>query len=417
MVSILKEKTKSLCPDCFQVINASVYEKSGAVFMGKRCPEHGEFECLVEKDPWLYKKLMNKEPLKQKRRFDNLMIAVTHSCNLSCPVCYLPNRETADLSLEKIKNTVSKFGGWLIRLSGGEPTVRDDLPEIIRFISEQKKVPVIITNGVKLAERNYLKKLKAAGLKQVHFSLNGFDDEVSKKINGKRLLKTKLKALDNLRREKMGVVISVMLEKGVNETELEKIYRYCLRNKFVHSLRVRTTAPIGRVAGNSEQIYLSEAIELMSDIIGVEKELLVEHSLYTRAKTEKAIAAKKRENQPQVVVPRDHLPCGMDISLMELFLQEKGIRKIQNTLLRKLKIIFMLIPKIGVRNTFSATFNMLKGIKPIVGLLINIRAWPNKYTMDLEEIERCPSSHFVSETGDIVPYCYGLTLNDNRFEL
>lgn len=417
-VNILKHSTRSICPGCYQAISASVYERDGAVYMSKRCPEHGKFEFLIEKDPWLYKKLMNKEPLKQQRHFDNMMIAVTHSCNLSCPICYLPNRDTADLPLEKIKNIVSKFDGWLIRLSGGEPTVREDLPQIIRFICEQNKVPVIITNGVKLAERDYLRKLKKAGLKHIHFSFNGFDDEVNKKINGQLLLKTKLKALDNLKREKMEVVISVMIQKGVNEKDLKEIYRYCLRNNdFIQSLRVRTTVPIGRVADNSDQIYLSEAIALMSNIIGVDKELLVEHSLYSRTKAQEAFSSDIRSERPQRIVPRDHLPCGMDISLIHLLLQDREIGKIKNPLLRKLRIISMLLPKIGARNTLTATIKMLRGVKPILGLLINIRAWPNKYTMDLDEITRCPSSHFVGESDEIVPFCYGMTLNNNTFVL
>jgi len=60
---ILKEQTKSLCPTCFQEILAQVYEEGGKVYMKKNCPQHGDFVFVIEKDAYLYKKLMNNDML------------------------------------------------------------------------------------------------------------------------------------------------------------------------------------------------------------------------------------------------------------------------------------------------------------------------------------------------------------------
>jgi len=59
----------------------------------------------------------------------------------------------------------------------------------------------------------------------------------------------------------------------------------------------------------------------------------------------------------------------------------------------------------------------IKGKNPFFNYRISIRVWPDKYRIDLEEIKRCPTSHLVGETGEIVPYCLGLILNNEFFSL
>ncbi len=56
---ILKEKTKSLCPICFEEIDGEVVELDGRVYLKKNCAVHGKFDVLIEKDASLYKALMN----------------------------------------------------------------------------------------------------------------------------------------------------------------------------------------------------------------------------------------------------------------------------------------------------------------------------------------------------------------------
>lgn len=402
IMNILKEHTRSICPTCFQVVPAQVYEHEGEVYMNKHCPQHGKFIFLIEKDAWTYKKLMNKDILEHRRPFNNVMIAITHACNLKCPVCYLPNRRIPDLSLEDIKEIIANFDGDKIRISGGEPTLREDLPQIIRFTCEQGKIPLLITNGIKLADRNYLRKIKKAGLRNVCFSFNGFNDEAYKKLNGCSLLKIKLKALNNLRRENMNVRLSVMLERGINDKELEKIYQFCIQNNhFIDVLRVRRVVSIDSHDYNIHKkfLYLSEMIDMFSGIIGVKKEELVEHSL---SFTSSYIGAY-------------HLPCSLNINLVDLLLKNSGINKINNSVLRKFKFITVLALKIGLRNALGMLIRKLIYKKPALKLNIFIRQCAYKYSMDLEEMKRCPSAHFVGETKEIVPLCYGITLNEKIF--
>jgi uncharacterized radical SAM superfamily Fe-S cluster-containing enzyme len=399
-MNILKEHTRSICPECYEEISACVYEEDGRVFMNKNCPYHGKFTFLIEKDAWVYKKLMNKEPRPQKRCFENIMISVTHRCNLNCPICYMPNKDTPDMQLEEIKKVISNFSGEVIRLSGGEPTEREDLRELIRFTRQNNKLPALITNGLKLADRDYVKQLKLAGLKGVHLSINSFDDGAYKGINARRLLKVKLKALNNLRKEKIDVTLGFMLAKGVNEKQLRKIYRLYLKNiRYVYFLTIRTEVFVGRSRPNHEQIYLSELIALLAGIIGVSKEDIVEHSL-----------------EYSHYFGQEHAPCHINISLIPLLLRRLELKETGNPLSKKLMILMKLIPAIGIRNTFNIFIRKYTK-KPELSIRINIRVWHDKYRIDLDEITRCPSSHYVSETDDIVPLCYGYTMNTHKLFL
>jgi len=392
-MNILKERTKSICPICFKEIDAKIYEKDKKAFMSKSCNEHGSFEVLIEKDARIYKKLMNKNELQKRIPFTNLMIPVTYSCNLNCPICYFPHKDRPDLPLEDIKKIISDFEGPGIRISGGEPTLREDLPEIINFIRKEGKTPVLITNGLKLAEAGYVKKLKASGLQKVSFSFNGLNDEVYNKINGRPLLNIKLKSLKNLMREKIKVILSVMLLKGTNDKELKKIYRFYIKNqRYFDSLRIRAAVFLGRYNADQEQTYLSEIIDAMSHIIGVSSEELIEMSL-----------ALNKGN---------HLPCQIDFNLAQVFLRKSNMMNKITPLFNKIKFGATLLKELGLINVYDIFMKKLLGRDPFLNLRIFIRVWHDKYRIDLVELGRCPSSHLVGETGNIVPFCYGLIFND-----
>jgi len=393
-MKVLKEHTRSICPNCFREIPARIYEENGMAYMSKTCREDGNFIFLLEKDAWLYEKLMNKNDLAQSK-FSKTMIAVTHACNLNCPICYLPDKNQPDMSLEAIKKAIVSSDVSSIRLSGGEPTLRKDLAEIIKFICEQGKRPVIVTNGIKLADRNYVMELKKAGLQGVAFCFNGFDEEVYTRINGQPLLKIKLKALKNLMKEDLNIVFSVLLIKGINEKELKKLYRFYLKNvRFLREFRIRTAVFTGRYNVGQEQIYLSDIIEMVSKIIGVTKKDLVESAF-----------------------SKDfHLPCQLTIRPFFL-LQKIWNKKTDTAFLNKIKAITKLVLEVGIINILFMLISRIKRKTPFSNVKIGIRVWPDKYRIDLNEIKGCPSAQFVNSTGGHLSFCYGLTLNEKMLSI
>lgn len=343
---------------------------------------------------------MNKELLQEnKSSFKVLAFSVTHLCNLSCSSCYLPKRDNFDFSLNDMKRIISEFKGAWIRLSGGEPTLRENLPQIIEYIVKNGKKAALLTNGLRLADSKYVKCLKNAGLNWIHFSLNGLNDNVYKKIDGQRLLKVKLKALRNIKREKIPTALSIMLVKGINENELRKIYRYCLRNtSFIKQLRIRSSVGVGRYA-QEECFYLSEIVGMVSKIIGISKETLVDHSL-----------GKVRYYSAHNT---NHMPCHLEANLFSLLMCDIDKNRKCNYPFRIIQIIFKLMLKIGIINLIQVIFRKATKKEPLLEFSLRIRAWPDKYRIDLGEIQRCPSAYVAGPDNRIFPFCYALILNEN----
>jgi organic radical activating enzyme len=154
--------TVSLCPVCFRRIPAEVSNQGGAAVMRKFCPVHGQFDVMVERDIEIYT-----EGLQAARRvmFPMLYLDITSRCNTKCRFCYYPTTRdnTGDPSIWELlmESAMSPYG---VVLTGGEPTMRPDLPEVIRQIRLIGKRVAMFTNGIRLADREYIEKLVDAGL-------------------------------------------------------------------------------------------------------------------------------------------------------------------------------------------------------------------------------------------------------------
>jgi len=206
-MQIIKEKTQSLCNVCYKQVPAMVFEQKRRVYIRKCCPEHGEFEGLVEKDASLYRRFAHIKP-EGYPKFDQLAIPITYRCNLDCEYCFarFPNRE--DISLSQIKEAINNFRGQKIGLTGGEPTLREDLESIITMVKQAGKYAILTTNGLRLSDLKYLRSLKKAGLNAVGFSLDSFKDKFYNimkkgKLGVKNILNLKKEALINLEIERI----------------------------------------------------------------------------------------------------------------------------------------------------------------------------------------------------------------------
>ena len=151
--------TRSICPVCYKTIGADVALGS-VVHMVKICPEHGCFVGMVERDPEWYLWCMQQ---KCKTLYDGYMIDVTSRCNLRCKYCYHP-RNGSDRPKEDIISEASDraYDAPFI-LTGGEPTLHPDLPEIVRRLNVMGET-WLLTNGVKLLEDDLFGRLCEVGL-------------------------------------------------------------------------------------------------------------------------------------------------------------------------------------------------------------------------------------------------------------
>ena len=155
----------------------------------------------------------------EKNTFSNIVVDLTHRCNMECANCYIPNRDVPDLDKIKLYDFLKKLPfRTYIRLIGAEPTMREDIFEIISKVKELGHRPSLTTNGLKLAQRSYVKKLKKAGLRLLLHSMNGADDdEYYKKLDNGKWATVKVRALENIFAERLPINTGTIIAKGVNE--------------------------------------------------------------------------------------------------------------------------------------------------------------------------------------------------------
>ena len=262
---LLKE-TRSYCPTCLKELDARVFAVHGLVWLFKTCPIHGPSQGLAERNVKFYKAVMNVPPVSEKSKV-GLVIAITHKCNLNCSICFVPKREREDLTAEQIKKIIEEAEIPWIVMSGGEPTVRKDLPELLKATRKAGKHVAINTNGIRLGNKNYVKKLADHGLEFVILSFNGLDDEIYRKINGYPLLDVKSKALENLIDCHIDTAISPTIIRGIND-DLSSLIKLCFDHvPHVSELRLRGAAYVGR-HNEFEPLVMSEMLELLAPTIG-----------------------------------------------------------------------------------------------------------------------------------------------------
>jgi radical SAM protein with 4Fe4S-binding SPASM domain len=111
-----------------------------------------------------------------------LDLAVTYRCNNDCAHCYnarprnYPELDTAQW--KKVIKIAWNQGIPHIIFTGGEATLRDDLPELIAFAQEQGQITGLLTNGRRLADRAYLDNLMTAGLDHVQITIESADSQI-----------------------------------------------------------------------------------------------------------------------------------------------------------------------------------------------------------------------------------------------
>lgn len=278
----------SVCPECLSRIPMRVYEEDGVIYLEKTCPEHGKFEDIYWGDAelfrWFYDNWYNTRYVgsglenphtktvkgcpfdcgvcpQHKTPTILGIIDVTNRCNLACPVCfayagasnyvYEPSYEQI-VQMMKVLRANSPWACNALQFSGGEPTIRNDLPDLIR---EAKKVGIshveVNTNGLRIAEDiGYFQKLLDAGLSTLYLQFDGLREDIYKQTRARSdLVPIKQKVIDNARKIGLdSVVLVVTLCKGVNDQDLGAIVDYAVKNHdVVRCINIQPVSMAGRL--------------------------------------------------------------------------------------------------------------------------------------------------------------------------
>ncbi|MBI4306868.1 MAG: GTP 3',8-cyclase MoaA [Chloroflexi bacterium] len=173
------------------------------------------------------------------RPLRDLRISVTDRCNFRCPYCmpaeiygeryqFLPKDQL--LSFEEITRLARIFvslGVVKLRLTGGEPTIRAQLPTLVRMLAEIEGAEdlTLTTNGYLLARM--ASELKTAGLDRITVSLDSLDEEVFKQMNGRGFGPERV--LDGIEAAEAAglspIKINCVVQRGINDHTLVDLAR------------------------------------------------------------------------------------------------------------------------------------------------------------------------------------------------
>lgn len=267
-------ETQGTCSVCLHRVPAAVMVREGTVVLDKRCPEHGLTTQLLSRRPdrWVELDQYYFSVMDESHPQRDYIVRMTERCNLACPICLAKanTEETPDLDLSGLETLLSERRGVKIDLMAAEPTLRDDLEGWVRKVKASGNIAALHTNGIKLTDRAYVDRLKAAGVDEVFLQFDGLDDAANKALRGRPLLKARTVALRNLHDAGIATSLIVVIARGLNEPQVSATFRFALqpgnehiREVFFLGLRnLGSARETGALAG--QQLMPDEIIELLT---------------------------------------------------------------------------------------------------------------------------------------------------------
>ena len=280
-------QTASVCPICLKQIPAEKYQAGNEIIMKKTCPEHGSFETVVWRGSVNMEEWCQNAPeftenplcptacgICENHKQDTCCVVyeITKRCNLHCRFCFADAGADSDIPLPQIKADFQKMidpGKTLVQISGGEPTVRDDLPEIIQAAKEAgAKYVQLNSNGLRLAEdEKFLQAIAEAGLSFVFMQFDGTRDDIYEYLRGKPLLEKKMQAIRNCEKYGLGVTLVPTLVKGLNTDNIGEIIRLGMKmSPTVRGVHFQPASYFGRIPQTPENENRYTLGELLDDI-------------------------------------------------------------------------------------------------------------------------------------------------------
>lgn len=459
------KKTKSICPECFKVLNATIFEENNKVYIKKECLEHGKFQDVYWSDYEQYQRAekfrYDGEGLRNPRTkteqdcpFDCgicpqhkshtvlAIIDVTNRCNLKCPVCfanaatagyvYQPSKEEVREMLENLRSN-DPVPATALQFSGGEPTIREDLFELIRMAKESGFRHVEVnTNGLRLAQSvDYCRGLKEAGMSTIYLQFDGLSNEVYRFTRGCDLLEMKMKAIENCREAGVNsMVLVVTLVKGVNDHQIGDIIRFAIQNfDVIRCINVQPVSLCGRLPEQERakmRITIPDFTRLCEEQTDGKIKVSDFYPVPVVVPISKAVGALKDKRYPEFTV---HPHCGTATYIfvdneeivpitrygnIEKFLE--SINKVYEEAVKgrerraKLRLISALRHvKFGLMRKYllpilkSGNYKALGDLHRKM-LMISAMHFMDAYNFDLERVQRC-CIHYAVPGGKIIPFC------------
>lgn len=192
------------------------------------------------------------------RRVDYLRLSVTDRCDLRCSYCMPegfkgyeePGHWLSFDEIERLMAVFARLGLKRIRLTGGEPLLRNNLPDLARRLAALPGIDdlSLSTNGTQLAK--YASRLRQAGVTRLNVSLDSLDRERVRAICGRDVLPQVLDGLEIARSQGFRLIkLNMVALPDTTDDDVTAMVAYCMERAFV--LRLIETMPVGDTGRNA----------------------------------------------------------------------------------------------------------------------------------------------------------------------
>ncbi len=442
MDTLVLNETKSLCPECLGRISAEIIRTENEIHLVKKCPWHGSFSTLIWREhetleyaDWIHRtdsQTFKDLPITDKDRgcpYDCglcpdhkqqtccVLIEVTHRCNLECSYCFSGQAQDfiSDPSYEEILagfQFLSSRRFPNIQLSGGEPTVRADLPDIIAAAAKMGFSHIQLnTNGLRLGmEKGYARHLANQGLSCVFLQFDGTSERIYQKLRGRHLLEIKRTAVEHCGNAGLGVVLVPTIVSGVNTADIGGIIDYALNSSptvtGVHFQPVSFLGHYPQPPDNKERITLPDVLSQIEQQTnglfktghfspsGSKHPQCTFHGNFVIMPDGKITVLSAEPGEKQCCAGKERRK---PVQIDQAFIARRWARKPSSRNLFPMADT----PGMGEWETLLDRINTH-------GFVISGMAFQDKWNIDLERLQHC-SLHVLSRDHRLVPFCFYYT--------
>jgi hypothetical protein len=273
--------------------------------------------------------------------------------------------------------------------------MRENLVDVIKTVNRRNGA-TLQTNGLKLADYDYCRKLKEAGIRKVQFQFYGFSDEIYEKMVGMKALEPKLKGIENCIKLGIPISFSSIIAPGVNEGEFPKMLDFVLeRRDHIYNWSIRSMAPVGHHISR-DQLFLSDLLNVVCNEFKIDRREVMNEVHF--------FASAYKHFKQGLVIPRT---CGITFHLA--FNKDGSYYPIGKKLggsNHPLLLPFKALRAYGLG--FFLQYFLLNKIRykaPTIKnvLRISLRSWPCIETIDLQQMRKCVTGYY--RNGTIAPFC------------
>lgn len=431
-------KTHSVCPICLEQVSATLERRGSSVYLVKKCPDHGEFTCLVwEGEPALEDWTSSRFPLSSpedapprdcpggcglcpdhRQKSCAVLIEVTERCQLKCPVCFADAGSPVEPDFKFIcgllKKASEKAPRSILQVSGGEPTLREDLPGLLRLASGLDFTGIQLnTNGLRIAEEpGYAEKLKEAGLGWVFLQFDGLRESTHLSLRGRPLRAVKEEAVRSCGKAGLGVVLVPTLAGGVNDGEMGDIVRFGLEwFPVVRGVHFQPMSYFGRYPEPPEDRKRLTLPRLMRNLEEQTRGMIqVSHFKPSRCEHERcSFRAVYLVEDKDRIIPIANESCRCDRT------PDEGFRSSIESVRRRWGADITgedpkEQPGMGIEEVFERFIRLHRR----GSFSVSAMAFQDAENLDLERLRFC-CIHVAAPDGDLVPFCaWNLTSRDGK---